>query len=151
MKLCNLFLPHKLHSSVMPHSLHVHGTWLQFLSASHVPAPGHCDVVFVIDNSWWKTKVLLVIFLVQLFFMFNLLNQIVELWIRHLNISGEVPTEMDHWNDWLVTLKFIPLIANYSQFVLSCGQWTYIPCDIIAPADCLNPVNATAMKIKICF
>jgi len=53
---------------------------------------------------------------------------------------------MDHGNDALEALQFVPLVAIDTQLVLPSREWTHIPGDIVAPADGLNPVDASRIN-----
>lgn len=47
-----------------------------------------------------------------------LLDHLKKLVIRHFDVPGQVPREVDHWDDGFDTLQFVPFIALHSQFVL---------------------------------
>lgn len=41
----------------------------------------------------------------------NLLDKFIELWIRNLYVSSEIPAKMHHWNNTFKALQFIPFIT----------------------------------------
>lgn len=47
-----------------------------------------------------------------------LLDHLKKLVIRHFNVPGHVPREVDHGNDGLDALQFVPLVALHCQLVL---------------------------------
>ena len=47
-----------------------------------------------------------------------LLDHLKEFVVRHFDVPGHVPGEVDHGNDGLDTLQFIPLVALHRQLVL---------------------------------
>ena len=73
----------------------------------------------------------------------NSLNEIEELVIGDFNISSEVPSEMEHWNNRLEPLQFVPLVALKSQLILPGCERSYVPGYVVAPSLGLHPVNTT--------
>lgn len=71
----------------------------------------------------------------------NLLDQFIELWIRNLYVSSEIPAKMHHWNNTFKALQFIPFITLNSQGVLSGGERSYVPRNVITPPNSLYPMN----------
>ena len=45
---------------------------------------------------------------------------------------------LTHGHNWLVLLRFVPLIAFQSKNQLAFCHWTHIPCDVVAPSWCLK-------------
>ena len=47
-----------------------------------------------------------------------LLDHLKELVVRHFDVPGHVPGEVDHGNDGFDTLQFVPFVALHCQLVL---------------------------------
>lgn len=69
-----------------------------------------------------------------------------EVW--DFDVSREVPAEMHHRNDRLVALQLVPFIPGNSKLILTSGQRSDVPCDVVAPSDRLHPVNASETRKK---
>lgn len=72
-----------------------------------------------------------------------LLDCLKELWVRHFDVPGKVPRKMNKRDNGFKALQLVPFIAFQAQSVLSGCKWTYIPGNIIAPTNCLNPMNTS--------
>lgn len=88
------------------HGLNSPGT----LSKNKLITP-RCSVYVV-----WERYVLGTVFVHQ----DDSLDHLKELVVRHFNVSGQVPREVNHRNDGFDTLEFVPLIALHCQLVLMC-------------------------------
>jgi hypothetical protein len=75
-----------------------------------------------------------------------LLDVLEQLDVGHFDISRQIPTQMDHGNNTLVGLQLVPLVTLDAQMILTGGQGTHIPSDIIAPTDGLHPVHTPEIE-----
>lgn len=51
------------------------------------------------------------------------LDHLKELVVRHFDVPGHVPGEVDHGNNGFDALQFVPLVTLHCQLVLmGCGQ-----------------------------
>ena len=70
------------------------------------------------------------------------LDLIEQFWIGDFDIPRQIPGQMHHRHDRLVAFKFVPFVANSGEIVLTRGEWTDVPCDVVAPSNRLHPMNA---------
>ena len=61
---------------------------------------------------------------------------------NHLDVSSEIPCEMKHRHDAFVEFEPVPLVPLDGKLVLMVNERSYVPRDVVAPADRLHPVNA---------
>lgn len=72
-------------------------------------------------------------------------NQSEQYWIGHFDVAGQIPAQMHHGHDALVALEFVPFVAFDAELILTGGQWSNIPRDVIAPANCLHPMHTAGI------
>lgn len=65
--------------------------------------------------------------------------------VGEADVLGQLPAEVLHWDERLVPLQLVPLVAVDAQSQLLVGDRADVPGDVVAPAGGLYPVDtATA-------
>ncbi len=57
-----------------------------------------------------------------------------QFWVGDLHVTGQVPRDVNDWDDGLVALDLVVFVSKDGQLVLLPGDWSHIPGNVVAPA-----------------